>query len=78
MCDRYIMFQCNPSDGKIAGKKDWDALLDWLQDYEYDKLGLPMSDQISIFGYMHPDVSQKLLSARYQGDNSKKIFMKAI
>lgn len=70
LCDRYVSSNAIHQMVKLQ-EKDWDSFLDWLQDYEYDKLGLPRPEQI-LYLDMHPDVSQKLLSARYQGDNSKK------
>ncbi len=48
-----------------------DDFLNWLTDYEYNKLGLPKPDTV-IFLDMPPEVSQKLLSKRYDGDESKK------
>lgn len=45
--------------------------LDWLYDLEYNKLGLPKPDMV-LFLDMPIDVSQKLLSQRYLGDESKK------
>ena len=52
-------------------KKDWDGYLDWLYDFEYEKLGLPRPDK-TVFLDMPVEISQKLLSARYEGDESKK------
>lgn len=52
-------------------KSQWDAYLDWLGDYEYDKLGLPKADAV-IFLDMPIEVSQKLLTKRYDGDEDKK------
>ncbi len=52
-------------------QSDWDSYLEWLRDYEYTKLGLPEPDRV-IFLDMPIEVSQKLLSARYNGDESKK------
>ena len=52
-------------------KSCWDAYLDWLVDYEYDKLGLPKADAV-IFLDMPIEVSQKLLTKRYDGDEEKK------
>lgn len=49
----------------------WDEYLDWLGDYEYEKLGLPQADAV-IFLDMPIEVSQKLLSQRYCGDEGKK------
>lgn len=52
-------------------KSDWDGYLDWLYDFEYKKLGLPKPDK-TVFLDMPVEISQKLLSARYDGDESKK------
>lgn len=52
-------------------KSEWDNYLAWLSDYEYEKLGLPRADRV-IFLDMPIDISQKLLSERYSGDESKK------
>ena len=49
----------------------WDEYLVWLEDYEYEKLQLPRPDCV-LFLDMPLDVSQKLLSHRYQGEESKK------
>ncbi|MDE7194474.1 MAG: thymidylate kinase [Oscillospiraceae bacterium] len=48
-----------------------EMFMNWLTDYEYNKLGLPKSDMV-IFLDMPPEVSHKLLSKRYEGDESKK------
>lgn len=45
--------------------------MNWLADHEYDKLGLPQPDLV-LFLDMPLEVSQKLLSVRYNGDESKK------
>lgn len=55
---------------KLAEDKR-DEYLTWLWDYEYVKLGLPEPDVV-LFLDMPIEVSQKLLSARYEGDESKK------
>lgn len=52
-------------------KEHWDEYLDWLKEYEYGKLELPEPDAV-IFLDMPVEVSQKLLSGRYNGDDSKK------
>lgn len=52
-------------------KSQWDSYLDWLYDFEYEKLGMPRPDK-TIFLDMPVEISQKLLSARYDGDESKK------
>ncbi len=52
-------------------EEQWDSYLDWLYDFEYEKLGMPRPDK-TIFLDMPVEISQKLLSARYDGDESKK------
>ena len=52
-------------------KSEWDEYLDWLFDFEYNKIGIPAPDKV-IFLDMPVEVSQKLLTKRYEGDNSKK------
>lgn len=50
---------------------EWDGYLKWLFDFEYRKLGLPEPD-LTIFLDMPIGISQKLLSARYGGNEQKK------
>ena len=52
-------------------ENEWDGFLEWLGDYEYDKLGLPRPDKTIILD-IPVELSQKRLSARYNGDESKK------
>ena len=55
---------------KLA-KEEWDPYLEWLFDFEYNKIGIPAPDKV-IFLDMPVEVSQKLMTARYNGDESKK------
>lgn len=52
-------------------ESDWQGFLDWLYDLEYNKVGIPKPDKV-IFLDMPVEVSQKLLSGRYSGDEAKK------
>lgn len=52
-------------------KVQWDDYLQWLADYEYNKLGLPRPDRI-VFLDMPLEMSQKLLLERYQGEEWQK------
>lgn len=52
-------------------EEEWENYLAWLEDYEYCKLSLPKPDKV-IFLDMPIEISQRLLSARYGGDESKK------
>lgn len=49
----------------------WKPFLDWLYDIEYKKVGIPKPDLV-IFLDMPVEVSQKLLTGRYKGDESGK------
>ena len=50
---------------------EWETFLSWLYDFEYNKIGIPKPDKV-IFLDMPIEVSQKLLSKRYNGDENKK------
>lgn len=52
-------------------REQWNGFLDWLFDYEYNKLGLP-DPSLVIQLSMPLEVSQKLLTSRYSGDDTKK------
>ena len=52
-------------------KSQWDEYLSWLEDYEYEKFGIPRPDKV-VFLDMPIEVSQKLLSSRYGGNEDKK------
>ena len=70
VCDRYATSNAVYQLSKLP-ECEWDTFLDWIQDFEYDKLGVPKPDTV-IYLDMSVDVSQKLLSKRYNGDESKK------
>lgn len=52
-------------------RAQWGAFVRWLEDYEYDKLGLPRPSRV-LYLDVPLTVSQKLLQERYQGDLAKK------
>ncbi len=52
-------------------ENEWEGFLSWLYDFEYTKIAIPKPDKV-IFLDMPVEVSQKLLTKRYEGDNSKK------
>ena len=52
-------------------ESEWTSFLDWLYDFEYNKIAIPKPDKV-IFLDMPIEVSQKLLSKRYEGDETKK------
>ena len=67
---RYVSSNALHQMSKLTPER-WDGYLEWLYDYEYDKLGLPRADEV-IFLDMPIEISQKLLSKRYDGDDNKK------
>ena len=52
-------------------ESEWEKFLDWLYDFEYNKIAIPRPNKV-IFLDMPIVVSQKLLSHRYEGDETKK------
>lgn len=52
-------------------KSLWNEYCKWLYDLEYNKMGIPRPDAV-IFLDVPVEISQKLLSERYHGDESKK------
>lgn len=70
LSDRYatsnIIYQMSKLD-----KTDWDSFIEWQEDFEYNKLAVPKPDKI-IYLDVEPEVSQKLINKRYEGDESKK------
>ena len=52
-------------------KEEWEHFIHWAEDYEYHKLELPRPDVV-IYLDVPPEISQALLSTRYQGDETKK------
>ena len=50
---------------------EWPGFMEWLFDLEFGKIGLPAPDLV-IFLDMPPEVSQKMMTGRYQGDENKK------
>ncbi len=68
--DRYVTSNMVYMPAKLP-KEEWDSFLSWLSDFEYDKLGLPRPDGV-IYLDMPTEVSQRLMSGRYNSDESKK------
>ena len=52
-------------------QEQWDAFLAWLKEYEYTRLELPVPNRV-VFLDMPVEVSQRLLSGRYHGNEQKK------
>ncbi|MGN0477885.1 MAG: dTMP kinase [Hominenteromicrobium sp.] len=70
IADRYVTSNIVYQLSKLPPDA-WDAYIRWLEDFEYEKLGLPRPDRVLYLDVL-PEVSQKLLQKRYGGDTSKK------
>ena len=67
---RYVTSNAIHQMSKLP-HEEWDAYLDWLAEYEYDRLGLPRPNSV-VFLDMPPAVADKLVMSRYAGDAAKK------
>lgn len=70
VADRYTTSNAVHQCSKLP-REQWDGYLQWLFDFEYRLVGIPAPDQV-IYLRVDPAVSQKLMTGRYQGDESKK------
>ena len=62
VADRYTTSNASHQASKLP-QEQWEEYLDWLEDFEYGRLGLPRPDGV-IFLDMHPHTSRKLLLQR--------------
>lgn len=70
LCDRYATSNAIHQTSKLP-ENEWTEYVDWLYDFEFGKLGLPKPDAV-IYLDMPIDLSQRLMSGRYKGDEGKK------
>lgn len=70
LASRYVSSNAIHQMAKLP-EEQWDEYLEWLEDYEFTKLGLPRPDLI-IFLDMPFEVSSKLITSRYKGDETKR------
>lgn len=70
LADRYTTSNAYHQLTK-TDRDDWDSYLEWLEDFEYNKMGIPKPDAV-VYLDMPIEVSQKLMTGRYHGDESKK------
>lgn len=68
--DRYTTSNAVHQCCKLP-REEWDGYLSWLFDFEYRVMGIPAPDQV-VYLDMPVEVSQKLMTQRYQGDEQKK------
>ena len=70
IADRYTTSNAVHQCCKLE-RSAWDAYLEWLFHFEYRLLGLPEPDLV-VYLRLEIEVSQKLMSGRYHGDENKK------
>ena len=70
VADRYTTSNAVHKCTKLP-QEQWDAFLAWLFDFEYHLLGIPSPDLV-VYLSVDPAVSQRLMTGRYQGDESRK------
>ena len=70
LAGRYATSNAIHQTSKLDRSK-WGEYLEWLEDLEYEKVGIPKPDKV-IYLNVPIEVSQNLLSARYEGDETKK------
>ena len=70
LADRYATSNSIYQMEKLD-KSEWDSYLEWSADFEYNKIGIPSPDAV-IYLDMPIEISQQLMSKRYEGDEDKK------
>lgn len=70
VCGRYVTSNAVHQASKLPDNER-EKYLDWLDDFEYKKIGIPRPDLV-IFLDMPNELSRSLLESRYQGDCTKK------
>ena len=70
VADRYTTSNAVHQCSKLP-EDQWDEYLQWLFDFEYRLMGIPEPDAV-IYLKVDPEVSQKLMTGRYHGDEAKK------
>lgn len=70
LADRYTTSNAIHQMAKLH-REDWDSFSQWLFDFEYNKLAIPAPDCV-IFLDMPVEVSQKLMTGRYEGNENMK------
>ena len=70
LCDRYATSNAVYQMTKVP-QCEREEYLRWLEELEYCRLGIPRPDLV-IYLDVPTDISQSLMSRRYDGDESKK------
>ena len=70
LADRYTTSNMVHQAVKIGDAAERDAFLDWLYDFEFNKLGLPVPDAV-FFLDMEPCAAERLIAARAQAKDPR-------
>lgn len=70
VADRYATSNIPHQMSKLP-KERWEEYLSWQKDLEYNRVGIPKPDLV-LYLDMPPQVSKKLISGRYQGNEAKR------
>jgi len=70
VADRYTTANAVHQCCKLP-REQWDAFPEWLFDFEYRRLGIPEPSAV-IYLRVDPEVSQRLMTQRYSGEEAKK------
>ncbi len=70
LADRYATSNIIYQMSKLP-ESEWNDYIAFQEDFEYNKIKVPKPDLV-VYLDVEPDVSQKLMSKRYAGDENKK------
>lgn len=70
LADRYATSNAVHQMGKLPAS-EWKAFLEWIEDLEYVKNGIPRPDLVFYLD-MPVEISQQLMTQRYDGDDVRK------
>lgn len=70
IADRYTTSNAIHQCAKLP-KEQWKDFINWLFHYEYELLGIPEPYR-TLYLRVDPEVSQKLMTKRYQGNEERK------
>ena len=70
LAGRYTTSNAIHQTSKLP-EAEWDGYLDWLYQLEFERIGIPKPDKV-IYLNVPVEASQRLLSNRYEGDETKK------
>jgi len=70
LSDRYVSSNAVHQTAKLPFAQ-WREYLDWLYDYEYNKIAIPNPDLV-VYLDMPVSISQNLMTTRYDGDEGQK------